>query len=37
MLHSNYVLHRNELLMHYADNLKDSMVTILHMATCFIQ
>lgn len=37
MLHSNYVLHRNELHMHYADNTNDTMVTLVYMATSFIQ
>lgn len=37
LVHSNYVLHRNELHMHYAGNLKNTMVTIVHMATSFIQ
>lgn len=37
MLHSNYLLHRNELHMHYADNTKDTMVTRVYMGTSFIK
>lgn len=37
MVHYNYALHMNELRMHYAGNLKNTMVTILQMATSFIQ
>lgn len=37
MVHSNYVLYRNKLHIHYAGNLKNTMVTIVHMAAAFIQ
>lgn len=37
MVRSNYVLYRNELHIHYAGNLKNTMVTIAHMATAFMQ